>query len=128
MMDFVPGAPFEGEEVSAEAGAPLADGSAVAATEDVIEALRTVHDPEIPVNIYELGLIYECDIGPSGDVSVIMTVTAPACPVAGILPQQVADAVAEVRGTGRVDVRLVWDPPWDQSRMSEAARLELGMM
>ena len=93
----------------------------------VIDAIRTVYDPEIPVNIYELGLIYDLDIDPKGNVAIRMTLTAPGCPVAGTMPQMVRDAVARVEGLNDIDVDLVWDPPWDRSRMSEAAQLELGM-
>jgi FeS assembly SUF system protein len=93
----------------------------------IVEAIRTVYDPEIPVNIYELGLIYDLDIDIKGNVAIKMTLTAPGCPVAGTMPQMVRDAVARVEGLNDVDVGLVWDPPWDKSRMSEAAQLELGM-
>jgi len=96
--------------------------------EPVIERLRQVFDPEIPVNIYDLGLIYTIDIAPNGDVDIDMTLTAPACPVAGMMPVMVEDSVKKVEGVGRVRVQLVWDPPWSQDRMSEEARLELGMM
>ena len=99
----------------------------MASQESVIEALRQVHDPEIPVNLYDLGLIYELDIAGDGSVAVVMTLTAPACPVADLLPQQVADAVAAVDGVGVVEVSLVWDPPWTKDRMSEDARLALDM-
>jgi FeS assembly SUF system protein len=92
----------------------------------VIDALRGVYDPEIPVNIHELGLIYRCDVSPAGNVAIDMTLTAPACPVAGEMPGMVENAVRAVPGVGDVKVELVWDPPWDQSMMSEAARLELG--
>ncbi|MEL0107530.1 MAG: DUF59 domain-containing protein [Rhodospirillales bacterium] len=124
----LPFSPVEaGQEVVAKKGEPLAEGKAAASPEAVVEALRTVYDPEIPVNIYDLGLIYECDIKDNGDVSVKMTVTAPACPVAGELPGQVADAVATLDNTGEVDVTLVWDPPWTPDMMTEDARLALGM-
>jgi len=93
----------------------------------IVDAIRTVYDPEIPVNIYELGLIYDLDIDPKGNVAIRMTLTAPGCPVAGTMPQMVRDAVARVEGLNDIDVDLVWDPPWDRSRMSEAAQLELGM-
>jgi FeS assembly SUF system protein len=96
--------------------------------EPIVAALRTVHDPEIPVNIYDLGLIYRIDISASGDVAVDMTLTAPACPVAGAMPRMVEDAVAQVEGVGAVRVELVWDPPWTRDRMTEEARLQLGMM
>jgi FeS assembly SUF system protein len=115
------------EELSAESGAPLAAGTEPATDDQVIEALRSVHDPEIPVNIYDLGLIYEMDIAPSGDVKIVMTLTAPACPVAGEMPQQVADAVAAVEGVGKVDVELTWEPPWTPERMTEVARVALDM-
>jgi FeS assembly SUF system protein len=97
-------------------------------TEDaVITAICTVYDPEIPVNIYELGLIYAIEIGDDGRVKVEMTLTAPACPSAQELPEQVRDAVLSVPGVTGADVETVWDPPWDQSRMSEDARLQLNM-
>jgi FeS assembly SUF system protein len=114
-------------DLVAEAGAPLPPGTAIAEEEDIIEALKTVHDPEIPVNIHDLGLIYDLAIAPNGDVAIEMTLTAPACPVAGEMPGQVAETVAEVPGTGVVTVRLVWDPPWTQERMSEVAQMALGM-
>jgi FeS assembly SUF system protein len=111
----------------ARAGVPLAAGADIAGSDDVIEALRTVYDPEIPVNIYDLGLVYRLDLTETGDVDIDMTLTAPACPVAGEMPGRVADAVADVSGIGRVTVHLVWDPPWSQERMSEDARLALGL-
>ena len=95
--------------------------------EQVIEALRTIFNPEIPVNIYELGLIYEVDANPSGEVSVKMTLTSPMCPVAEILPPEVEAKVRGVAGVTDVKLDLVWEPPWNPSMMSEAARLELGM-
>lgn len=94
----------------------------------VVEALKTVYDPEIPVDIYELGLVYDIEIEPEGKVAIKMTLTAPGCPVAGSMPGMVQEAVrARVSGVSEVDVELVWDPPWDYTRMSEAARLELNM-
>ena len=97
-------------------------------TEDaVIAAISSVYDPEIPVNIYELGLIYTVDIGDDGRVRVEMTLTAPACPSAQELPEQVHAAIAAIPGVSGVDVETVWDPPWDPSRMSEDARLQLNM-
>jgi len=115
------------EDVTAYAGKPLEPGTAVAARDAVIEALRTVHDPEIPVNIYELGLIYELRLSEQGNVGIDMTLTAPACPVAGAMPQQVADAVAAVPGVAEVEVNLVWEPPWTKDRMSEEAKVALDM-
>jgi FeS assembly SUF system protein len=94
----------------------------------IIAALRTVHDPEIPVNIYDLGLIYTIDIAETGNVHIDMTLTAPACPVAGMMPVMVKDAVVKVEGVGEVDVELVWDPPWSQEHMSDEAKLQLGML
>jgi len=110
-----------------KAGAILDDGVEIADKELVIEALKTVYDPEIPVDIYELGLIYKLDIAEKGNTRIEMTLTAPGCPVAGILPQQVADAAASVDGIGEVEVFLVWDPAWDMEKMSEDAKLALGM-
>ena len=116
------------EEVSAQAGSPRApDAGANASDADVAAALRTVYDPEIPVNIYDLGLIYEAEIADNGDVAITMSLTAPGCPVAGEMPQMVADAVAALESAGEVNVRLVWDPPWTPERMSDDARLALGM-
>ncbi len=96
--------------------------------EPIIAALRGVHDPEIPINIYDLGLIYRINISDQGDVHIDMTLTAPACPVAGMMPIMVKDAVTKVDGVGLVDVDLVWDPPWSQANMSDEARLQLGLM
>ncbi len=118
----------EGQEFTATAGAPLAEGVAVATEDAVVEAMRTVHDPEIPVNIYDLGLIYGFEIADNGTVKAEMSLTAPGCPVAGDLPGWVADAVAKVDGVGEVEVKLVWDPPWTPERMSEDAKLALGML
>ena len=93
----------------------------------VVEACRTVFDPEIPVNIYDLGLIYTIEISEDNDVSIIMSLTAPGCPVAGEMPGQVAEAVAAVSGVGEVTVELVWDPAWTPERMSEDAKLALDL-
>ncbi len=95
--------------------------------ERVIAALCACYDPEIPVNIYELGLIYDLQIEPSGAVSIRMTLTSPACPVAGALPADVQSRVQAVPGVTSAKVELVWDPPWEMSRMSEEARLQLGL-
>ncbi|MBI3059919.1 MAG: SUF system Fe-S cluster assembly protein [Deltaproteobacteria bacterium] len=94
----------------------------------VIEALRTCFDPEIPVNIYELGLIYDVKVEPSGAVEVRMTLTSPHCPVAQSLPAEVEARIKEVPGVADARVEVVWDPPWEPSRMSEAAKLQLGML
>lgn len=96
--------------------------------EQVVDVLKTIYDPEIPVNIYELGLIYSIDPDPSNFVNVKMTLTSPACPVAGSLPPEVEQKVASVPGVSGAKVEVVWDPPWDMSKMSEAARLQLNLM
>ena len=92
----------------------------------VIDALRTVYDPEIPVNIWELGLIYEVSVSPQGEARVKMTLTAPNCPVAGSLPAEVQNKVKAVPGITDAQIELVFDPPWDRTRMSDAAKLALG--
>jgi FeS assembly SUF system protein len=93
----------------------------------IVEALSTVFDPEIPVNIYELGLIYDVIVDASDAVGIRMTLTAPACSAAQFLPEQVKKTIAAIPGVTEVKVDVVWDPPWDRSRMSEAAKLQLGM-
>ena len=96
-------------------------------SEDIVSALKTVYDPEIPADIYELGLIYKVDIKDDRTVDVDMTLTTPNCPAAAELPLMVENAVASVQGVGPVTVQVVWDPPWDPSRMSDEARLVLNM-
>ncbi|HEX5868198.1 MAG TPA: SUF system Fe-S cluster assembly protein [Beijerinckiaceae bacterium] len=96
-------------------------------TDDIVAALKTVYDPEIPADIYELGLIYRVDIDDSRNVAIDMTLTAPGCPVAGEMPGWVENAVATVPGVQAVTVNMVFDPPWDQSRMSDEARVALDM-
>lgn len=91
----------------------------------IVDACRTVFDPEIPVNIYDLGLIYDITCHPNGDVAINMSLTAPGCPVAGEMPAQVAEAVAALTGAGRIAVTLVWEPAWTPERMSEDAKLAL---
>jgi FeS assembly SUF system protein len=119
----------EGElqEFTAKAGEPLPKGVEVATEAEVIEAMRTVFDPEIPVNIYDLGLIYTHDITEQGDVAITMSLTAPGCPVAGEMPGMVANAVTLVEGLGVIDVKIVWEPAWTKDLMSEDAKLALGM-
>lgn len=112
-------------EGTAAAQAPKADVDPF--TEELIRQLKTVFDPEIPVDIYELGLIYKIDVSDSKDVNIDMTLTAPACPVAGEMPGWVKEAVLRVPGVGTVEVNMVFDPPWTPERMSEEARLELNM-
>jgi FeS assembly SUF system protein len=94
----------------------------------VLEALRTCFDPEIPVNIYELGLIYNVNVEEGGTVTITMTLTSPHCPAAQSMPAEIEEKVKAISGVSDVKIDLVWDPPWDPSKMSEAARLQLGMM
>ena len=96
-------------------------------TNKLVTALKTVYDPEIPVDVYELGLIYKVDVADNKDVSVDMTLTAPNCPVAGEMPGMVKGALAKVEGIGEVTVNMTFDPPWTPERMSEEAKLELNM-
>jgi len=114
---------------TADAGNPsaLPDGELARLTDDVIAALKTVYDPEIPSDIYELGLVYKIDIADDRKVKVEMTLTTPNCPSAQELPTMVENAVASVPGVGEVKVEIVWDPPWDPSRMSDEARAVLNM-
>ena len=114
---------LSGETKPAEEALPNAD-----LKEAVVEALKSVYDPEIPVDIYELGLIYDIDISEDGDAVVTMTLTTPHCPVAESLPNEVELRVLSVPGIRDAEVKLVWDPPWDPSKMSDEARLELGML
>ena len=99
-----------------------------ATEQEVWDSLKQVYDPEIPVNIYDLGLIYTVDISPENEVKIVMTLTAPGCPVAGDMPGWVADAVEPLDGVKQVDVALTWEPPWGMDMMSDEARLELGFM
>ncbi|MGN6163594.1 MAG: SUF system Fe-S cluster assembly protein [Flavisolibacter sp.] len=94
----------------------------------VIACLQTVFDPEIPVNIYELGLVYEVTVLPINNVQIVMTLTAPSCPAAQSLPVEVDQKVRQIEGVNDVHVAVTWDPPWDKSMMSEAAQLELGFL
>ena len=96
--------------------------------DQIVEACRSVYDPEIPVNIYDLGLVYTIEINDENEVRLIMTLTAPGCPVAGEMPGWLAEAIEPVAGVKQVDVELVWDPPWGMDMMSDEARLELGFM
>jgi FeS assembly SUF system protein len=110
---------------------PSSSEASVEASQDlrgkVIEVLETCYDPEIPVNIYELGLVYGIDINPSGEVAIQMTLTSPACPVAGSLPPEVENKVRNIEGVSSAKVEVVWEPPWTPEKMTEAARLQLGM-
>ena len=125
LHDFMPaGATTEG--YTARAGARRSDLKPPQ-KQAIIGALSSVFDPEIPVNIYDLGLIYDITIKDNADVYITMSLTAPGCPVAGILPQQAADAVALLDAAGLVEVELIWDPPWTIDRMSDEARLALDL-
>lgn len=106
---------------------PLSQAELDAITDQLIDKLKTVYDPEIPVDIYELGLVYKVDVSDDKDVAIDMTLTAPGCPVAGEMPGWVEDAVREIPGLRNVTVDLVFDPPWDPSRMSDEAKLALNM-
>ncbi len=95
---------------------------------NIVEAIKTVYDPEIPINVYDLGLIYKIDQAENGNLHIDMSLTAPGCPVAGILPQQIADATAALEGVGRVEVEVVWEPAWSLDRLSDEARMMLEML
>jgi len=112
-----------GDKPEEPAGGPGSDLQA-----SVVEVLKSIYDPEIPVDIYELGLIYDVDVSEDGDATIAMTLTTPHCPVAESLPQEVELRVLSVPGIRDAVVNLVWDPPWDPSKMSDEARLELGML
>ncbi|MAL63399.1 MAG: SUF system Fe-S cluster assembly protein [Alphaproteobacteria bacterium] len=112
----------------AESEGDISASTKGALKEDVIAAIRECYDPEIPVNIYDLGLIYEVNVSASSKVELVMTLTSPHCPVAEILPAQVKSRVELVEGVDEVDLELTWEPPWTPEQMSEAAKLELGFM
>ena len=106
----------------------MSDIDTAAIQEKVVETIRTIYDPEIPVNIYDMGMIYEVRVEENGFAYVKMTLTTPACPVAGTLPPEVEHRVAAVEGVTDAKVELVWDPPWTQDMLSEAAKLQLGLL
>jgi FeS assembly SUF system protein len=122
-----PAAAAPADPVAAPAHPPLPQEELSRLTDEIINALKTVYDPEIPADIYELGLIYRIDIEDDRSVAVDMTLTTPNCPSAAELPAMVENAVGSVGGVGDVKVAVVWDPPWDQSRMSDEARVALNM-
>jgi FeS assembly SUF system protein len=126
-VNWVPPAETEAEAVESQAAEP-AHVSPEQLRENIVRALKTIYDPEIPVNIYDLGLIYDLDIDEQGRVEVEMTLTAPGCPVAQTFPGIVESQLYCVPGVTEARVELVWDPPWDRDRMSEAAKLQLGML
>lgn len=115
-------APTELPEYIAYAGTELTQGAEKAKMFDIVEKIRTISDPEIPLNVYDMGLIYKIDQRDNGNIYIEMTVTAPTCPIAGELPQQVADALTEVAGTGRIEVKIVWEPAWTPERMTDEAK------
>ena len=126
LADFLPDT---SSGYTAYAGTSLTDSKGNALAEEVvIGALKTVKDPEIPVNIYDLGLIYDITCHPNGDVAINMSLTAPGCPVAGEMPGWVSDAVKPIEGLNSVHVEIVWEPQWGMEMMSDEARLELGFM
>lgn len=110
------------KEYVAKAGQPLPEGSKKASREALIETLKTVSDPEIMVNIWDMGLVYKLEQKENGDVYIEMTVTSPMCPVAGVLPEQAAQAVSLVEGVGEVEVRIVWEPAWSFEMLSDEAK------
>ncbi|MBR1778041.1 MAG: DUF59 domain-containing protein [Alphaproteobacteria bacterium] len=114
-----------GDEYVVTEGEPLADGKEPATVDEITQAIKTVEDPELMMNVYDLGLIYRLDRLANGDVEIDMTVTAPSCPVAGVMPKQVAEAVAKLDGVGKVTVKLVWEPAWTMDRISEEAKYAL---
>jgi len=114
-------------ETTAVAGSTLSQEELDILTDRMVEAIKTVYDPEIPVDVYELGLIYKIDVDDERNIEVDMTLTAPGCPVAGEMPIWVENAIASIDGVGTVRVKLVFDPPWDMSRMSDEARVALNM-
>ena len=126
--DFIiPDPAADAAKPAAEPGASIPKEELEQLTADIVAALKTVYDPEIPADIYELGLIYKIDIDDDRNVLVEMTLTSPGCPVAGEMPGWVENAVASVTGVGIVTVKLTFDPPWDKHRMSDEAKLLLGM-
>ncbi len=125
LFDFMPGTAAAADD---DVERPEPDAGDPALQARVLEALKTVRDPEIPVNLVDLGLIYELMVRRDGTVYIEMTLTTPACPVAGSLPGQVRQAVADVDGVSDVRVKLVWTPSWTRDRMSEEAKLELGLL
>ena len=113
------------KEYVAKAGSPHEDKSILSVEKDIIDCLKTIYDPEIPVSIYDLGLIYDIKIKKGGFVNILMSLTAPGCPVAGEMPGQVADKISHIHSVGEVEVKLVWDPPWTKDKMSENAKFAL---
>ena len=122
-----PGGTTAPHSAKSEPGASIPREELEQLTADIVAALKTVYDPEIPADIYELGLIYKIDVDDARNVAIEMTLTSPGCPVAGEMPSWVENAVSAIAGVGQVSVTLTFDPPWDKDRMSDEARLLLGM-
>ncbi len=116
------------DEAFGGSGESLGPINVAVVTEAIVETLRSIYDPEIPLNVYDLGLIYGVDVSEDGEAFVRMTLTAPACPVAGMIVTEVATKVGKTEGVSKSHVKLVWDPPWTKDRMSEDALLELGLL
>ena len=125
--DFMP-EQGETQEFMVTAGAALLTGASIASRDDVIEALRTVFDPEIPVNIYDLGLVYLCELDKSGGVTVEMTLTAPGCGMGPAIAEDAKNKVLQIPGIFDVNIHLVWDPQWNRDMMTEEAKLQLGLL
>ena len=127
LSDFIPNYPKKGDKTTyiVKKGKSNNNVTSQVELESVINSIKNVQDPEIPVNIYDLGLIYDIEILSNNDVKIKMSLTAPGCPVAGEMPQEVADTVCKLKNVGEVEVELIWDPPWTTERMSEDARLAL---
>lgn len=115
-------------ETPAPAAASSPEDESLSLADKVVRVLNTIHDPEIPVNIYELGLVYDVDVAQDGEVNITMTLTTPNCPVAGSMPAEVETKVGAIEGVTKAHVNLVWEPTWTPERMSEAAKLELGWL
>ena len=118
---------YELGDLSATAGSALPQGAKKATNKEMIAAIKTVQDPEIPVNLYDLGLIYKIDQKKNGDVHIQMTLTSPTCPIADQMPKMVAQALEGVEGVGKIEVKVVWDPPWEISMMSDTAKFALDL-
>ena len=116
------------QDFVAYAGTELTPEKTKATMTEIIEQIRTVTDPEIPINVYDMGLIYKIDQQDNGDVKIEMTLTAPTCPIAGVLPQQVADAVAQLEGCGKIEVKLVWEPAWTPDMLTAEAKEMLELL
>ncbi len=126
VIEAAPATPADTRRIAPNHSTAIPDDEAARITKDLIAALKTVYDPEIPVDIYELGLIYKVDLDDDRDLTIDMTLTAPGCPVAGEMPGWVQNAVSAVEGVQDVDVNMVFDPPWTPDRMSEEARVAVG--